>query len=140
MLLPGFYKTMTKTTNFTIAHEITERAFMDCLASDIGEYHKYLEMKQRFIEKNKHYENKCISCGRYTHNAINCPRIHIVKKDAFKIVQQRIQLSKYRSEQLKKAERNCLSSNWKLCFKDKRLENKVKELVNNGCEISNGTI
>ena len=71
------------------------------------------------IEKNKPFENKCISCGRYTHNVINCPRIHLVKKEGYKIVQQRNELNKFRSSQAKKIDRSDIRYNWKDNFGSK---------------------
>ena len=73
-------------------------------------------MKHRMLEKNKKFENKCISCKRYTHNAIDCPRIHLVKKDAFKIIQQKKEIKKYRESLNKKLNRSSLKYNWKDVF------------------------
>lgn len=46
------------------------------------------------IEKRKKYNSKCVSCDRYTHNVMNCPRIHFIKKEGSKIV-QKIQLDRF---------------------------------------------
>ena len=70
-------------------------------------------MKHRMIEKHKLFENKCVSCGRYTHNVIDCPRIHLVKKDGYKIAQQKLELDKFRSTQNKKIDRSGFRCNWK---------------------------
>lgn len=41
-LIPGSYKTMAKTQNFIIAHELTEQEFLKCFESNLSEYHKFL--------------------------------------------------------------------------------------------------
>ena len=65
------------------------------------------------IEKHKLFENKCVSCGRYTHNVIDCPRIHLIKNDAYKIVQQKMKFDKFRLSQNKKVSRSGFKFNWK---------------------------
>ena len=106
----------------------------------MGEYNHYLEMRHRMVEKNNLFSNKCISCGRYTHNVMNCPRIHLVKKDGYKIMQQKIQLRRYRCEQLKKVGRVPLKYNWKETFGSKELEKEANLLTNNENDIGNDTI
>lgn len=77
-----------------------------------------MQIKQETIEKNRKFIHKCISCDRYTHNVINCPRIHFVRKDIVKLAQQSKHLHNYISEQHKKRKYNRLKIryNWKVHF------------------------
>jgi len=50
------------------------------------------------IEKNKKHDSKCLSCHRYRHNVIDCPRIHFVKKDIRKLIVQKEDLGRFRQE------------------------------------------
>ena len=66
-------------------------------------------MKHQMIEKskNKYFEKKCISCGRYTHNVIDCDRIHLVKKSLSKVAKDKVErLDKFRSTQNRKIKRS----------------------------------
>lgn len=67
------------------------------------------------IYKNRRFVNKCISCDRYTHNVIHCPRIHFVRKDIKKLAHQYKHLKKYVDEQTKtkKIDRHMIHYDWK---------------------------
>lgn len=98
-------------------------------------------MKQNMLEKKRMFEAKCVSCGRYTHNAINCPRIHLVKKEGYKIIAQRKKLDRYRLGQTHKKDRSEFRTNWKTIFGTKQLETEAKMLNRNeSTSIPEGTI
>jgi hypothetical protein len=115
VLTQSCYKTLCKAKIFTIAYELEESGFISTLKDDVREYHRFLHMKQMMIEKNRKYEHKCISCDRYTHNVINCPRIHFVRKDIKKLAHQYRHLRRYIDEQskIKKVDRNLIKYDWK---------------------------
>jgi len=70
------------------------------------------------IEKDRKYVPKCLSCDRYTHNVINCPRIHFVRKDIKKVALQNKQLNSYVNDvkKKKKLERNMIRYCWKKLY------------------------
>lgn len=70
------------------------------------------------ILKNRKYTNKCLSCDRYTHNVINCPRIHFVRKNIKKLQSQFKNLTMFLNSQKKKKrwERTLTKFNWKNRF------------------------
>ena len=43
-------------------------------------------MKQKMIEKKIKHINKCIVCGRFTHNVAECPKIHLIRKKVMYIL------------------------------------------------------
>jgi len=75
-------------------------------------------MKDSMILKNRKYTNKCLSCDRYTHNVINCPRIHFVRKNIQKLQSQFKNLTIFINSQKKKKrwERTLTKFNWKNRF------------------------
>jgi hypothetical protein len=74
-------------------------------------------MKHSSIEKKKKFLSKCLSCGRYTHNVLDCPRIHLVKKKTSKIAIKNIKILRNLSDKVKKKiNRNDLRLNWKVLY------------------------
>lgn len=59
-------------------------------------------MKQLLIESKKKYVQKCLSCDRYTHNVIDCPRIHFIRRDVTSMVLQGKRMDKYKLSLKKK--------------------------------------
>lgn len=80
------YSSLAKTNTFTIAYEIEDDDFTKVIRENPHDYHRLMEMRQKMIEKNRKFLNKCLSCDRYTHNVLSCPRIHFIPKDAVKII------------------------------------------------------
>jgi hypothetical protein len=70
------------------------------------------------MDKNHKFIHKCISCDRYSHNVINCPRIHFIRKDIMKLAKQHNYLQHYLNEQAKKKKygRLTLRYDWKTHF------------------------
>ncbi len=76
-------------------------------------------MKDSMILKNRKYTNKCLSCDRYTHNVVNCPRIHFIRKNIHKLQTQFKNLTMFINSQKKKKEnweRSLVKFNWKNRF------------------------
>lgn len=75
-----------------------------------------MHLKDQMIHKNRKFIHKCISCDRYTHNAINCPRIHFIHKDIKILIQQRKDFQDYINNQNKKKKYNRanIRYSWKL--------------------------
>lgn len=117
-LTQNCYKTLAKAKLFTIAYELEEGSFLGVLREDVKEYHRFLHMKHTLTQKNRQYINKCISCDRYTHSVVDCPRIHFVRRDAKKLAQQSKHLRKYIDEQgkVKKVNRKLIKYDWKTRF------------------------
>jgi hypothetical protein len=109
---------MAKVKVFTVGHEIEEASFMQVLKENERDYHKFLELKQKMIEKGRKFTPKCISCDRYTHNVINCPRIHFVRKDIKKLAVQSQHLDHFVGglTKKKKIERPEVPYDWKRSF------------------------
>lgn len=82
------------------------------------------------------FYNKCISCGRFTHNVINCPRIHFVKKDGYKLAKFKVNLDKYIREQIPKLKRALLKCNWKRMFGSGQLLKDASIFANNGSLVN----
>ena len=80
------YATLAKTSNFTVAYELEEFKFKNILVDYPKEWMKLMESKQILIENKKKFVQKCLSCDRYTHNVIDCPRIHFIRKDVLSMV------------------------------------------------------
>lgn len=94
-LTQSAYQTLAKAKNFAIAYELEEEGFMELIRTDTSEYHRLLEMRQLMTEKGRKLVPKCLSCDRYTHNVVHCPRIHFVRKDIRKLVSQQNNLRHY---------------------------------------------
>jgi len=78
-----------------------------------------MEMKQLLIESKKKYVHKCMSCDRYTHNVINCPRIHYIRRDVVSMANQIKRMEKFRlGLSNRKYKRELLRDNWKVNFKN----------------------
>jgi len=69
-LLQKKYTTTAKACKFTVAYELEEPKFAAVFQEDPKEWHKILGLKQLMIENRREYVQKCLSCDRYTHNAI----------------------------------------------------------------------
>jgi hypothetical protein len=67
------------------------------------------------IEKNRKYVHISAFHAIDTHNVINCPRIHFVRKDVKKLCQQNLFLHKFVDDQgkKKKMERSLIRYDWK---------------------------
>ncbi len=85
-LTDQFYRTIGQAKNFTIAYEIDKLEFIKVFKDFKSDYNKLLEMKQKTIEKKIKHINKCIICGRFTHNVAECPKIHLVRKKVMYIL------------------------------------------------------
>lgn len=81
---------------FTIVYELEEDGFMATLGEDQRQYYKFMHMRQEMTDKNRKFIHKCISCDRYSHNVINCPRIHFIRRDIKKLAAQYKHLKHYR--------------------------------------------
>lgn len=72
------------------------------------------------MENRKKYVQKCLSCDRYSHNAIDCPRIHFIRRDLMSITRQDKAMEKYQEEEhqrkKRKFRRGNAKDNWKLIF------------------------
>lgn len=113
------------------------------MREDRGDYFKFMHIKHTMIEKNRKYMPKCISCDRYTHNAINCPRIHFTRSDIKKLAQQSKHYLNYIIEQhkVKKYRRLNLKYGWKSHFANGELEKGMTLMMNNdSVRVSSGNI
>ena len=72
------------------------------------------ELKQTLIENKREYINKCLSCKRFTHNVMECPRIHLKPRGILKILlhERKDEFLRERVE-AKKCVRSNLRFNWK---------------------------
>ena len=75
------YNTTAKASKFTVSYELEESKFNFVMQENSKDWYKILGLKQTMIENRRQYIQKCLSCDRYTHNAIDCPRIHLIRKD-----------------------------------------------------------
>ena len=124
---------MTKASKFTIAYELEQEGFLSAMREDRGDYFKFMHMKHTMIGKNRKYMHKCISCDRYTHNVINCPRIHFIRSDINNLAQQSKHFLNYVTEQhkVKKYRRFSLKYSWKSHFANGELEKGMNLMMNN---------
>ena len=65
---------------FSIVYKLEKDIFYEKLKEYKREFLKFHEIKEYLIEKGKKFENKCLGCGKLSHNVINCSRIHFVPK------------------------------------------------------------
>lgn len=88
--------------------------------------------------------HKCISCDRYTHNVINCPRIHFIRSDIKKLAEQSKYYLNYIIEQkkIKKFRRYSLKYSWKSHFANGELEKGMNLMMmnNDSVRVSSGNI
>ena len=82
------YSTRAKTTKLTVAYELDDHSFQNVLQEFPADRYKFLGLKQLLLEQKKKHLQKCLSCDRYTHNVIECPRIHYVRKNVTSLVKQ----------------------------------------------------
>ena len=67
-----------------------------------------------------------MSCDRYTHNAIDCPRIHFIRKDTLSMVNEKKNILKYKLQiaKKKKYKREGLKFDWKKMFDEDEMLGK----------------
>ena len=76
-----------------------------------------MEIKQLLIENKKKYVQICLSCGRYTHNVIDCPRIHFIRREVCSIIKDQKNIERFKlGLKNKKSKREVLRHNWKKKF------------------------
>lgn len=77
---------MARAKTFTLSYEIKQEDFYKILKESELDYNKMHELKQTLIEKKREFINKCLSCKRFTHNVMECPRIHLKPRGILKIL------------------------------------------------------
>lgn len=92
--------------------------FMATLHESPKEWHKLLGIKHLLIESKKKYLQKCLSCDRYSHNVMECPRIHYIHRNVVSMVKQEKNFEAYRASHRhkRKFNRESMRDNWKNSF------------------------
>ena len=82
------YKSWGFANTFSIAYKLEKEMFYENLKNFRKEFFKFHEIKEYLIEKGRKFENKCLGCGKLSHNVINCSRIHFVPKRIIYILEK----------------------------------------------------